>query len=130
MFESTKFCNEYIRPLFGLKPQNYGIVTLEAFMYTASVFYFVSTLLVMVFKREIDSNEKKLSLASTYKTIKSILLIPSIKKLVLILLTVKIGFAMDSLNFLKLIEHGVSKEKLSLLAIPLSPVCSRNLFPF
>ena len=92
-------------------------------MYAAGGLYFVSTMLVMIFKKEIDSDEMKLSMCSTYKTIKSILWIPSIRKLVLILLTIKIGFAMNSLTFLKLIEHGVSKEKLSLLAIPLSPVC-------
>jgi len=91
-------------------------------MYAVGGLYFVSTILVMIFKKEVDSDEMKLSMCSTYKTIKSILWIPSIRKLVFILLTIKIGIAMDSLTLLKLIENGVSKEKLSLLAIPLSPV--------
>jgi hypothetical protein len=82
----------------------------------------------MIFKKEVDSDEMKLSMCSTYKTIKSILWIPSIRKLVFILLTIKIGIAMDSLTLLKLIENGVSKEKLSLLAIPLSPVRIKSIF--
>ena len=72
--------------------------------------------MVMVFRKEID--EKKISLCSTYKTIKSILWIPCIRRLVFILLTMKIGFAMESLNMLKLIECGVSKEILTLMDLP------------
>jgi hypothetical protein len=97
-------------------------------MYAVGGLYFVSTILVMIFKKEVDSDEMKLSMCSTYKTIKSILWIPSIRKLVFILLTIKIGIAMDSLTLLKLIENGVSKEKLSLLAIPLSPVRIKSIF--
>ena len=97
-------------------------------MYAVGGLYFVSTILVMIFKKEVDSDEMKLSTCSTYKTIKSILWIPSIRKLVFILLTIKIGIAMDSLTLLKLIENGVSKEKLSLLAIPLSPVRIKSIF--
>ena len=122
IFESTKFCNEFIRPLFGLEKQNYGIITLQGFMYATGGLYFVSTILFMIFKKEIDSDEMKLSMCSTYKTIKSILWIPSMRKLVFILLTIKIAFAMDSLMFLKLIEYGVSKEKLVFLFILLTPV--------
>jgi len=101
---------------------------MQSFMYAVGSLYFVSTILVMIFKKEVDSDEMKLSTCSTYKTIKSILWIPSIRKLAFILLTIKIGFAMDSLTFLKLIGNGVSKEKLSLLVIALSPV--RMIFKF
>jgi PAT family acetyl-CoA transporter-like MFS transporter 1 len=105
-----------------LEKQDYGIITLQGFMFSIGVFFFVSTILLMIFKKEVDSDEMKLSMCSTYKTIKSILWIPSMRRLVFLLLTIKIGFAMDSLMILKLIDLGVSKEKLVFLFILLTPV--------
>ena len=74
----------------NLKQQEAGIITLRGFMFTAGFLYLVSTILVLIFKKEIQSQETKLSMLNTYKTIWKILCIPSIKKLVVILLTVKV----------------------------------------
>jgi len=56
-------------------------------MYSAGVLYFVSTILVMIFKKEKECTELKLTMVSTYITIWHILKISSMKKLVFILLT-------------------------------------------
>ncbi len=82
------------------------------------------------------------SVSSTYKLMYKITQISSARKLMVIQLTYpvrdgkttnlsfgltedffgfQIAFATDSMVFLKLIEYGVSKESLGLLAVPLTP---------
>jgi PAT family acetyl-CoA transporter-like MFS transporter 1 len=102
--------------------------------------FVVSTTLLMLFKRESDqldaannlplSNsdvkrlniEDNLSVTGTYKLMWKLLSMVPVQQLVFILLTVKIGYATESMIGLKLIEYGVPREKLSLLAVPLSPL--------
>ena len=69
-------------------------MVLKVFMYSAGVLYFTSTILVMIFKKEKECTELKLTMVSTYVTIWHILKIPLMWKLVVILLTanVKISF--------------------------------------
>ena len=59
-------------------------------MYSAGVIYFTSTILVMIFKKEKECTELKLTMVSTYVTIWHILKISSMWKLIVILLTVKV----------------------------------------
>lgn len=105
-------------------------------MYFFGIVFLVTTTLVMLFKHEKDnseqpeskkSREKKsfeenLTVTGTYKMMWRILWLEPIKKLVIILMTVKIGFAVESMSYMKLIEFGVPKEKLGLLAVPLTPI--------
>jgi hypothetical protein len=88
----------------------------------------------MIFKTEKDNNadsnegenknrlknyEDYLTIKSTYLLMWELLKIEQFKKLVIILLTMKIAFATDAMTIMKLIEFGVPRENLSLLAIPL-----------
>jgi PAT family acetyl-CoA transporter-like MFS transporter 1 len=101
--------------------------------------FVISTTLLMIFKRENDqldatnlpiSNsdikriniEDNLSISGTYRLMWKLLSIVPVQQLCIILITVKIGFATESMIVLKLIEYGVPREKLSLLAVPLSPL--------
>ena len=91
-------------------------------MFTFGFLYLISTALVLIFKKEKNEEENKLTFISAYKTIWKIIRIKKILKISFILLTIKIGTACDLVSFLKFLEMGVSKEKLSLLAISLTPV--------
>ena len=88
----------------------------------------------MIFKTEKDNNadsnegenknrlknyEDYFTIKSTYLLMWELLKIEQFKKLVIILLTMKIAFATDAMTIMKLIEFGVPRENLSLLAIPL-----------
>ena len=95
----------------------------------------------MLFKKEIDNSEDikdckeeesnknrlknyedHLTVKSTYQLMWELLKVAPFKQLVVILLTMKIAFATDAMTIIKLIEFGVPREKLSLLAIPLMPL--------
>ena len=68
-----------------------------------------------------DGSEE--GILETYGLLWKILKLPLMPATVLLLLTMKIGFsATDSVTSLKLIEAGVPKEKLAMLAIPMIPV--------
>ena len=60
---------------------------------------------------------------SSYTTLYRILRLSSIRSIALVYLTCKVGFAaVDALTGLKLIEAGVPKERLAMLAVPLTPI--------
>lgn len=124
--ESADFCNKNIRSLFGYAEQTYGIVTIDKFMVFFGIVFIVSTTLVMIFKKEVndhvEEDEEEFTVKETYFQMWKILWLAPVKKLILILMTVKLCFAADSLSYLKLIEAGVPKEKLGLLAVPLAPL--------
>lgn len=68
-------------------------------------------------------NEKELSVKETYTLLSKIMKLSSFKLFAVILLTSKIGFsAPDSVSGLKLVEAGVHKENLALLAVPMIPL--------
>lgn len=121
---SADLSNKYLRT----EPQPTGVVTYSGFFYFWGIIFLVSTTLVGLFKRE--KSEKELhgeeaveGIVDGYKTLIKILHRPSILNLIFILLTVKIGFAAtDSVTGLKMIEAGVPKENLALLAIPMVPI--------
>lgn len=74
--------------------------------------------------RDHESNEHhKLNIFDSYKLLLKIINMKPIKILASILLTVKFTFAAcDSVTSLKLVEAGVPKDKLALLAVPLVPL--------
>jgi len=93
----------------------------------------ISTTLVALFKQETDQsyepNEPHFSLIETYKVLIKVLRLPAVRSMAMVLLTIKIGFAaVDSMTGLELIERGVTKDSLALLAIPLTPL--EILLPF
>lgn len=95
-----------------------------------------------------DLDEPHFGLAETYKILFKVLRLPSVQSMAVLLLTVKVnhdtdqkeseaildlrvqlGFAAtDAMTGLELIERGVAKESLALLAIPLTPL--QILLPF
>lgn len=92
----------------------------------------------MVFKREI-ANEKNqgeskqaayedLSVLETYNVAWKIVCLKPIHKIIFCLFTLRIGLATESMSFMKIVEQGVPKEKIGLLAVPLSPL--QILIPF
>lgn len=150
ILESQNFSNKYIRSFLGLPAQSGGILTMRSFMYFFAGVYFLTTLVVLILKREttemsdeelreelakrkylgevvdesapIDRQIQTPELWSTYKLIWKIFKIPSVKLLAIILLTLPIGFEIESVQSLKLIEYGVPKETLTLYGVPLTLV--------
>ncbi|GAB0098172.1 acetyl-coenzyme A transporter 1 [Sergentomyia squamirostris] len=123
--ESTEFCNTYLRRT----PAPEGFVTLSGFLWFWGVVFLVTTTLVAIFKRENDvnsrkpTNEPELNIKQSYSLLLTILRMRPIQILGAILLTVKISFAAsDAVSSLKLIDAGVPKDKLALLAVPLVPL--------
>ncbi|CAF1293845.1 unnamed protein product [Rotaria sordida] len=131
--ESKDFANRYVRQLLNLELQSTGLITLSGFLLFCGIIFTISTTLVALFKHEIDetydSNEPHFGLIKTYHVLLKVLRLPSIKSMAIILLTIKIGFcAVDSMTGIELLERGVTKDSLALLAIPLTPL--EILLPF
>ncbi|XP_072428745.1 acetyl-coenzyme A transporter 1 isoform X2 [Chiloscyllium punctatum] len=128
--ESAEFCNTYLRS----QSQPTGIVTLSGFLFFWGIIFLVTTTLVTVLKKE---NLRQTSLhdapqqgiKETYKSLICIIKMPAILNFCIMLLTAKIGFAAaDGVTGLKLVELGVPKEQLALLAVPMVPL--QILLPF
>nr|CAD7447878.1 unnamed protein product [Timema bartmani] len=122
--ESAEFCNTYLRST----PADTGIITLPGFLYFWGLVFLATTTLVALFKTERPCDhpshpEQEMGIMQTYHLLWKIIQLPSIRTTILILLTCKIGFsACDSVSSLKLIDAGVPKEKLALLAVPMVPL--------
>jgi len=119
-FSSAEFCNKYIR----FTPLDEGLVTLSGFMFFWGIVFIVTTTLVWLLKHEKEDNDvEDHGIIGTYLLLIKIVKKPAVQELIVILLTVKIGFAAaDAVTGLKLIEAGVKKETLALLAVPLVPL--------
>lgn len=124
--ESADFCNKYLR----MVPKDTGIVTLSDFLYFWGMLFMVSTTLVAIFKSENVRGQGKRrvqeqtkGVMETYKQLLSIIKMPTVMTFCCLLLTAKIGFsAADAVTGLKLVEAGVPKEQLALLAVPMVPL--------
>nr|XP_046246309.1 acetyl-coenzyme A transporter 1 [Scatophagus argus]XP_046246310.1 acetyl-coenzyme A transporter 1 [Scatophagus argus] len=124
--ESADFCNKYLRT----EPKDTGIVTLSDFLFFWGVVFLVSTTLVAIIKRENEHgrgkrrvHEETQGVMETYKLLFSIIKMPTVFTFCVLLLTAKIGFsAADAVTGLKLMEAGVPKEQLALLAVPMVPL--------
>ncbi|XP_075717644.1 acetyl-coenzyme A transporter 1 [Rhinoderma darwinii] len=121
--ESADFCNKYLRAT----PQPKGMVTLPDFLFFWGAVFLVTTTLVAVLKKEHTnenvSREETQSVKEAYGLLLSIVRMPAVQKFCLMILTAKIGFsAADAVTGLKLVERGVPKEHLALLAVPMVPL--------
>ncbi|XP_037346932.2 acetyl-coenzyme A transporter 1 [Pungitius pungitius] len=124
--ESADFCNKYLRA----EPKDTGIVTLSEFLFFWGIVFLVSTTLVAIMKRENEqcrgkqrAPEETQGVMETYKLLFSIIKMPTVFTFCSLLLTAKIGFsAADAVTGLKLVEAGVPKEQLALLAVPMVPL--------
>ncbi|XP_056467749.1 acetyl-coenzyme A transporter 1 [Gadus chalcogrammus] len=123
--ESANFCNQYLRS----EPKDTGLVTLSDFLFYGGVVFLISTTLVAIFKRESERGQGKKraketqGVLETYKLLFSIIKLPTVLSFCALLLTAKMGFsAADAVTGLKLVEAGVPKEKLALLAVPMVPL--------
>lgn len=124
--ESKDFCNTYLRRV----PAGEGLVTLPGFLWFWGICFLVTTTLVGILKREHGepsehrfTDHPDLDIKQTYKLLLDIVKLRPVQILSVILLTVKVTFsACDAVTSLKLIDAGVPKEKLALLAVPLIPL--------
>lgn len=124
--ESKEFCNNYLRSV----PADEGLVTLSGFLYFWGITFLITTTLVAIFKREngdSDNNQstdvQEYNIQESYSLLLKIIKMKPIMLLTAVLLTVKISFsACDSVTTLKLIDYGIPKEKLALMAVPLVPL--------
>ncbi|XP_051934220.1 acetyl-coenzyme A transporter 1 [Hippocampus zosterae] len=124
--ESADFCNKYLR----IEPKPTGIVTLANFLFFWGVVFLVSTTLVAILKSETERSEGRRNdpeetqgVFQTYKLLFTIINMPAVFTYCALLLTAKIGFsAADAVTGLKLVEAGVPKAQLALLAVPMVPL--------
>lgn len=70
-----------------------------------------------------EDEELELGIMDTYKMLFKMIMLPLMPATIIVLLTSKIGFsAADAVSGLKLIERGVPKDKLAMLAVPVIPL--------
>lgn len=116
--ESAEFCNNYLRSA----PEETGLVTLPGFLKFWSLVFIITTA-ILAFKNEEKDEEEIEGVLETYKLLYSVLKLDIVKQWVVIVITCKVAFAaVDSVSGLKLLDAGVPKEKMALLAIPLTPI--------
>jgi len=117
--------------VFFMALESYGLVTLPGFLKFWAVMFIISTTLVAVLKHEKDESEggaedgelADLGVVDTYKLLISIMKLGVMPATIAMLLTSKIGFAAtDAVTGLKLVEKGVPKDKLAMLAVPMIPL--------
>nr|XP_057935729.1 acetyl-coenzyme A transporter 1 [Doryrhamphus excisus]XP_057935730.1 acetyl-coenzyme A transporter 1 [Doryrhamphus excisus] len=124
--ESADFCNKYLR----IEPKETGIVTLSDFLFFWGMIFLISTTLVALLKSENahskgkrKAHEETEGVFETYKLLFTIIKMPAVFTFCVLLLTAKIGFsAADTVTGLKLVEAGVPKAQLALLAVPMVPL--------
>ena len=91
-------------------------------MYFWAIIFLIGTTLVWILKRETKDASCD-NVVETYRSLWSIVKLPMMKQYIFFTLTCRIAFAVaDGLSGLKLVENGMLKENLALLAIPLTPV--------
>ncbi|CAO1342412.1 unnamed protein product [Diamesa tonsa] len=113
-----------------------GIVSFSQFLFIWGVIYVVATIIVAIFKKEQthsdlehQEDEPKYGIIQSYLILKKILSMKPIILLSVIFLTFPIMFAAsNAITTLKLIDHGVPREKLALFIVFLFPF--ELLLPF
>ena len=114
--------------VFFMALESYGLVTLPSFLQFWAVIFLITTTFVAIFKSEagageVDTEEPDLGVLQTYKLLFDILKLKVMPTTIAMLLTCKVGFAAaDAVSGLKLVEAGVPKDKLAMLAIPMMPL--------
>merc|ERR550519_2449180 len=114
--------------VFFMALESYGLVTLPSFLQFWAVIFLITTTFVAIFKSEagageVDTEEPDLGVLQTYKLLFDILKLSVMPTTIAMLLTSKMGFAAaDAVSGLKMVEAGVPKDKLAMLAIPMMPL--------
>jgi len=118
--------------------ESYGLVTLSDFLLFWGIVFLLTTSGIALFMKEKNTenvvgpvteklsdieSEPDLGLIETYKILWKIVRHPIMPVVIVLLLTCNFGFsAAESITNLKLIEKGVPKEKIAMLALPMIPV--------
>ena len=114
--------------VFFMALESYGLVTLPGFLQFWAVVFLITTTLVAVLKSENgtgegEQEEEDIGVVRTYKLLLDILKLSVMPATIALLLTSKLGFAAaDAVTGLKLVEAGVPKDKLAMIAIPMMPL--------
>uniref|UniRef100_A0A915CBA8 Acetyl-coenzyme A transporter 1 n=2 Tax=Parascaris univalens TaxID=6257 RepID=A0A915CBA8_PARUN len=127
--DSPDFANRFFRS----EPQPYGLVSLSGFVFFWGWVFLITTTLVLIFKKEVDHSitpsspdegeELELGIVDTYAVLWKIIRLKPMLWLLIVLLTGKIAFAAtDGITGLKLIGMGMPKDKLSSMAVFLTPL--------
>lgn len=131
VLESSEFCNKYV----FTEARTEGLVTLSGFLKFWGVVFLGTTVLIAIFKRESPAAADELEsnpdygITKAYPILWKIIKLKPVIKFSLILLTAKASFAAcDAITTLKLIDHGIPKDKIALLSIPMVPL--QILLPF
>lgn len=131
VLESKEFANNYV---FS-EPRDDGLITLSGYLQFWGVVFLGVTVLIAIFKRENPEVAGELEahpdygIAKAYPILWKVLKVKPVIKFALILLTSKIGFAAcDAITTLKLIDHGIPKDNVALMSVPLVPI--QILLPF
>ncbi|XP_050430837.1 acetyl-coenzyme A transporter 1-like isoform X1 [Adelges cooleyi] len=119
---SESFCNNHLRSV----PAKGGIISTQSFLYFWGVTFILITSLVGLMKKEnedqsADYTEDKLNVFKTYSVLWYIIKIRGIRILIFALITYKIAFAANNVTNLKLIDAGVSQDKLVIVQTALYP---------
>lgn len=123
MFESKEFCNEYI----FRQPQATGLFTLSSFLFVWGILYLTLTAFIAFFKREKDNGELEehpdYGISRAYPILLDILKLKPVIQLSAMIFTLEATFAAwEGVTSLKLIEYGISKDKIALLQVPTAPL--------
>ncbi|XP_016862952.1 acetyl-coenzyme A transporter 1 isoform X4 [Homo sapiens] len=98
----------------------------QDFLFFWGTVFLITTTLVALLKKENEVSvvkEETQGITDTYKLLFAIIKMPAVLTFCLLILTAKIGFsAADAVTGLKLVEEGVPKEHLALLAVPMVPL--------
>ena len=119
--ESKEFCNAYLRS----EPEDYGMVDLPSFLFFWGIIFITVTSLVMLFKKEKREAcaEIKQDVSSAYMQLLKIIKLRPVQMYAVFLLTAKVGLAAsENVTGLKLVEAGLPREKIALIALPMVPV--------
>jgi len=123
-FNTPEFCNKYFR---GASAQSQdGIFSLGGFMSFWGGIFLISTACVIGVRRDEHHREQGSiwqQLAAAYHEMFRVIQLPAVRSTALLLLTNRVAFAtVDSVLPLRLVEWGVPKEHLALLASVVMPV--------
>ncbi|CAF0910093.1 unnamed protein product [Brachionus calyciflorus] len=140
IFEAAEFSNK-IRTFFNVKNQHYGLISIQKLFYIMGTALVITSISILKFKSE--QSQKKLktdeeqalvqknahltsnfSIIDTYKLLWKILFIKPIRIWIILMITHRFAFSVESAFNIKLVEKGVAREKLSLIGAILSPIMS------
>merc|ERR1719476_1218598 len=117
-----------VEDYLGEHPDVTTLTAMFFFLQFWAIIFLITTTFVAIFKSEagtgeVDTEEPDLGVLQTYKLLFDILRLSVMPTAIALLLTCKVGFAAaDAVSGLKLVEAGVPRDKLAMLAIPMMPL--------